>query len=313
MAKKVTQTEVVKWFEELYAKGAIYVWGANGDTITKTLMDKLYACYGSSTYNKDYYNSKLAEGKGKIGADCSGALYKLSGVDRTAKGYYGACTNKGLIASMPKNKVCLVFNKNLTHVGCYLGNGTTIEMRSSKLNVYKESFKSSRWYYFGLADFIDYEAGSAEIEKEVSASNVIITNYQKWVNGILTGSDIQEDGVWGPKTKVQTVRLLQHIFNKYYGANIKEDGEYGPKTKAACPSWAKMKANTEAFTMITYIIHVYLYAVCKYSMTNIINTTKVSTTYNENTKAYVSDYQNSTRGLKVDGYAGPATLYQMFK
>jgi len=313
MANVVSQNQVVDWFEKLYATGAVYVWGANGDNITKTLMDKLYACYGSATYNKDYYNAKLAEGKGKIGADCSGAFFKLSGVDRTAKGYYKNCTKTGRIASIPKDKVCLVFNKNLTHVGCYLGNGYTIEMRSSKLNVYKEKLKTSRWYYFGLADFIDYSTPVETLETEIAAANVVICEYQKWVNSILDGSDINADGVWGPKTKKQTVRLLQHIFNTYYGTKLVEDGSYGPKTKKACPGYSVLKKNAEAFEMITYIVHVYLYAVCKYEMEGIINVTKVSKTYNDYTKLYVSEYQNDTRGLKVDGLAGPATLYQMFK
>lgn len=279
----VSQKEFIEWFEELYAKGAIYLWGANGETITKELCDKLYNWYGSSTYNRTYYNSKLAEGKGKIGADCSGAFLKLSGTDRTASGYYNNCKKKGLIASLPTDMVCLVFNKNLTHIGAYLGNGYTIEMKNSQVNVHKEKLKRSRWYYYGIPSFVDYSVPLEKIETSISSCDKIVSNYQKWLNDNLDGK------------------------------NISVDGAYGPDTRGACPKWSVLKANAEAFSLITYIIHVYLYAVAKYDMKGIVNSTKVSTVYSDNTKSYVAKYQSNTRGLVVDGWAGSATLYQMFK
>lgn len=315
----ITQQQFKEWFEALYAEKAVYLWGANGDVITKTLTDSLFKSYGSNTYNKAYYESKLAEGRGRVGADCSGAFCKISNYDTTAKGYYQRCVNKGLIAALPRDKVCMVFNKNLTHVGAYLGNGVTIEMRSSKLNVYKENLKISRWHYYGIPDFVDYSIAVDEIGKEIANDDIVTKNYQEWLNTQLkelaptVKSTIEVDGSYGPKTKSQTIRVLQAIFNKYYGAKITVDGSYGPKTKNACPSWASMKKNTEAFAKITYILHIYLYAKCDYEMSGIINSTKVSVVYNSTTMAYISNYQNSTKGLKVDGYAGPATLYQMFK
>lgn len=207
----------------------------------------------------------------------------------------------------------MVFNKNLTHIGAYLGNGITIEMRDSKTNVYKENLKTSRWYYFGIPEFVDYSTSLEELKKEITSSNNIVIDYQKWLNKNLDGEVIATDGEYGPKTKKQSVRLIQHIFNTHYGTNIKEDGEYGPNTRDACPTFTKLKKNEAAFSMITYIIHTYLYAVCKYDMNGIISGTKMSTAYSDYTKKYVGDYQNSTHGLKVDGLAGSATLYQMFK
>ena len=50
-------------------KKAIYLWGANSEIITKALVDKLYKIFGSKTYDKKYYDDKLKEGIGKIGAD----------------------------------------------------------------------------------------------------------------------------------------------------------------------------------------------------------------------------------------------------
>lgn len=307
--KKVSQQEFRDWYNNLYNSGAIYLWGANGETITKELTDKLYKSFGSITYTKDYYDNKYREGKGKIGADCSGSIYKLSGIDRTAKGYFNACKSTGPIASIPRGLVCLVFNKNLTHVGAYLGNGITIEMRSSRMNVYKENLKTNRWYYYGIPDFVDYDTIDTSVNE--TESNVIVKDYQAWLNNLLSLS-IQVDGDYGPTTKKTTVKALQTIYNKYYGANISVDGNYGQKTKAACPSWGVMKNNQEGFSLITYIIHIYLY-VNKYDVKNIINGSKVSTEYSENTIDLVKEYQLMNKGLVCDGKAGSATLYNMFK
>lgn len=79
MAK--TAQEVVQYFENLYASGAIYVWGFNGQTINETSILKTMQNYQSGQYNYEYYMNKLREGNGKIGADCSGAMFTMSGFD----------------------------------------------------------------------------------------------------------------------------------------------------------------------------------------------------------------------------------------
>lgn len=157
MAKKTK--EIISYFEDLYANKAIYLWGANSQTITKELCDKLYAIYGSSTYNKTYYNNKFIEGKGKIGADCSGMIFPMSGFDTTAQGYYDKCSTKGVISKIDKSKPCLVFKYNKTrmnHIGFYCGNGYTIEMESSKTNCVKKELSKGKWTHYGIPKWIDY-------------------------------------------------------------------------------------------------------------------------------------------------------------
>lgn len=153
---KIKDVKVVEWFESLYNNKAIYLWGADGQVITKELTDKLFSIFKSVTYNKQYYDDKLKEGSGKIGSDCSGAFTKITGKNQTARTYYSETINKGMISNIPTDKVCLVWNKNLTHIGLYCGNGYTIEMKSSKYNCVKEKFNPSRWYYYGLPDWIEY-------------------------------------------------------------------------------------------------------------------------------------------------------------
>lgn len=150
--------EIIAYFEDLYNNGAIYVWGANGEVITKELCNTLFKKYGTAKYNERYYNER-AKHAGKIGADCSGAFRAVSGFDGTAWDYYNLCSSKGKIEDIDKNKPCLVFKRNgskVTHIGFYCGNGYTIEMQSSTTNCVKQKLEVGSWTHFGIPTWIDY-------------------------------------------------------------------------------------------------------------------------------------------------------------
>lgn len=180
----ITQKQLKEHF--LGLSGAIYVWGANCKTITEEMINSLYDNYRTSTYDKAYYDGKLAEGKGKIGADCSGALYPLSGYDTTAAGYYNRCTKKGTIDSIPEDKVCLVFKVNsfgsINHVGCYTGDGYVSELASSKKNYQRKALSGNGWDKWGLPDFVDYETEEKDL--------------------------LEVDGKWGRDTTTKSQRVL---------------------------------------------------------------------------------------------------------
>lgn len=152
------QNELKEYFLGLGNNGALYVWGANGEVISRELIEKLFKTYGNATYTREYYENKLKEGEGKIGGDCSGVLKPVSGYDTTASGYYKKCVSKGEISSIPKTKVCLVFKKNskgaINHVGCYTGDGYVSEMASSKKNYQRKKLDGNGWELWGMPDFI---------------------------------------------------------------------------------------------------------------------------------------------------------------
>lgn len=174
MSKKVN--EVISYFENLYKNKAIYLWGANGELITRELCDKLFKTYGSSTYNRQYYDNKFKEGSGRIGADCSGAMCPVSGFDTTAQGYYNKCSTKGNITSIPKDTPCLVFKGKSTsainHIGFYLGNDYVVEMKSSKDNCVKDKLSTGNWKWYGIPNWIEYS----------SVSTLNISSYIKCVD-----------------------------------------------------------------------------------------------------------------------------------
>ena len=212
----VTQTQLRQHFLDLGKQGALYVWGANCQKITKDLMDRLYKTFGNGTYTKAYYNNKLKEGEHKAGADCSGSLYPVSGYDDTAQGYYNRCIEKGKIKTIPENKVCLVFKRNskgkINHVGCYTGDGYVSEMASSKLNYQRKKLKDNGWDDWGMPDFI-----SNPNEEFVEPLEV--------------------DGSWGKDTTIKS----QHVFGTV------EDGKISKQPTTVKPYLSMAKTSSWEF------------------------------------------------------------------
>ena len=310
----VTQKQFKDHYNNLYNSRAIYVWGANGEIITKDLVDRLYRTYGSKTYTRAYYDAKLAEGKGKIGADCSGSIYPLSKADNSAKGYYRLCKTKGNIANLPKTTACLVFNANFTHVGAYMGDGTTIEMRSSKMNVYKENFNASRWAYYGIPTWLETTtpvtetAGTSAPTTSANTTTAysktdVIRNIQKWVNDY-AGAGITVDGIAGPNTKKALVKALQLYLNRTQNAALSPDGIFGSKTKAACVT---VKSGVSD---LAYIAQALLF-IKGYDMSKSIKGNKLDGNWGAGSEAATLEFQQNTYGLRHDGKCGPATFQKL--
>ena len=182
-----TSKEAVQYFEHLYNNKAIYVWGMNGEIINKSIIDKTYNVFKSATYNRAYYDNKLKEGNGRIGADCSGCMYQISGFDTTTQNYYNKCTEKNAIISIPRNKPCLVFKgkstTSINHIGFYCGNGYVIEMKSSKANCVKDKLEGKGWKWYGIPSWIDYsENSNTNITSNKIEKCIDVSSYQGEIN-----------------------------------------------------------------------------------------------------------------------------------
>lgn len=307
----VSQQEFINHYYNLYKNNAVYVWGANGEIITKELTDRLYRTYGSATFDKDYYNNKFKTGQGKIGCDCSGSIYPLSKSDNTAKGYYNLCPKRGVISSLNRNVACLIFNSSFTHVGAYVGNGISIEMMNSIRNCVKQNFNKSRWAFWGIPSWLDTKtnvsSSSSQIDVKPSVSNTsyssVIANVQKWCNSFCN-SNIEVDGIQGKNTIKALCKALQHYHNLNYDANLDEDGSFGPLTKNACKQ-------ASGKTKLVYIAQAMLF-IRGYDMSHSIIKNNLDSSYGPGTKATVLKFQQDTRGLVHDGLCGPATFYALF-
>lgn len=301
----VTQLELKNHFLELGSKGALYVWGANGQIITKELMDKLYASFKSAKYNRTYYNNKLKKGKGKPGADCSGAFYPVSGYDTTAAGYYNKCKQKGAIGTIPKDKICMVFKKNssgnINHIGLYTGDGYVSEMASSALNYRRKKLAGNGWGLWGIPDFVSDsgtvdKAAATSGKKYTKITGVIdtVAEVQIWLNDTFDAG-LVVDNCYGPKTKKALIKALQRTLDDVYDAGLKVDGEFGPKTKAAC---RVLKKGSEG--ELVKVLQAML--ICKgyYSA-------YLDGEYGSKTEAAVYAYQKKKK-IEKDKKAGPETF-----
>lgn len=237
-----TQAQLREHFLKL--EGAIYLWGANGQTITRVLVDMLHSRFGNSKYNKDYYDNKLKEGIGKIGADCSGALCQISGYDTTASGYYKKCVKQGGIASIPMNKVCLVFKMNstgdITHVGCYTGDGYVSEMASSKLNYQRKALEGNGWDLWGMPDFITdpesvmssdecypkYTGKSSSLDTILKAVGVPATYYGNYKKRVPLA---EANGISNYRGSSKDNSTLKSLAKKGRLKKVVEDMRYYPK------------------------------------------------------------------------------------
>lgn len=237
-----TQQNAFDYYMNMYKQGSVYVWGFNSGTIISgESIANAYKSFKSTKYNKAYYDTKLKEGAGKNGSDCSGAHYGISGYDTTAQGYYNRCTKKGSITSIPKDKLVLVFAGNsvssINHTGVYMGNGMgmVFHMKSSAANAVYEPLASYNWKWWGYADFIsDYETfrfGTAE------------WNNTEWIQRLQKTFGVAADGSFGAKSLAASVlvskernhrhacvSLLQEKLN-YLGYNCGAvDGIFGTNT-----------------------------------------------------------------------------------
>jgi peptidoglycan hydrolase-like protein with peptidoglycan-binding domain len=316
----VSAQKAVDYFNNsLYKGGAIYLWGANGEIITKALCDKLYAAFKSNTYNKAYYDGKLKEGAGKIGADCSGAMYPLSGADNTAAGYYNKCVKKGAIGTIPTDTVCLVFKKNTSgniyHIGLYTGDGYVTDMRSSKANCKREKLSGGGWNLWGIPSWITYDSASTTTTSAstthtsgttaVKIDGVIDTvlEVQNWLNtNYKTG--LTEDNVYGSKTKQGLVKAFQTALNNAYKSGLAVDGSYGTKTQAAVAKNLSSGLHKGDKGELVKVLQAAL--ICKG-----YDYCALDGSFGSNTDKAVRAYQTK-KGLSVDGYAGKNTLKSMF-
>ncbi len=121
-----------------------------------------------------------------------------------------------------------------------------------------------------------------------SAASGSIADVQRWAGSTA-------DGIYGPKTKAALVRRLQSELNAQFARELKVDGIWGPRTKAACVNVRRnASGNITRVLQGALICHGY-------------DTGGFDGKFGSKTESAVRAYQR-TRGLAVDGVAGPNTF-----
>ena len=189
--------------------GCGYVWGGQGEILTRALLDRLIKIHGRDKYYFDGYSAEKWLGKQVF--DCSGlivwAANKLgifSG-DYTAAGLYNLCQP---VQSAETGDLC--FNADLTHVGIYAGNNQYLHAKGTKDGVVitdKYTFVK-----FGRLK------GVSNVATDWNAKNKEFVKHVQRTLG-MSGADV--DGLAGPKTVT--------TFDKF----VQSKGNAGDEIKAA--------------------------------------------------------------------------------
>lgn len=160
---------VKRYCAAIHKAGAVYMWGADVEVITEELIEEKKARFGT----KHYQTLNLCDVEGKLGADCSGFLTPIAGIDRTAESHYKTCLVKGKAADLPADKVCLLFrveDGKIVHVAVYTGDGKLYEMWNGCEH---REFKPSQWTYYGIPAWIEEQEIVRKVGAKITTKKVL--------------------------------------------------------------------------------------------------------------------------------------------
>lgn len=217
-----------KWCEKHV--GCPYVMGATGKTCTPayrrarmaqypTYADKIKEnCPRLTGRAEDCGRCRWADasGRGKPAYDCAQlsrwcmdyvGVRLVSGA--SAQWQKTAWAEKGEIASLPRDRVCLVFRRDggkIRHVGVYQGDGTVIHAKGHDAGVVRSNVTDDPWTHWGVPEGLygapyvrpalcrgDRGDYVALLQKRLTAAGFVLRPTQSAPDGC--------DGIFGPDTE----------------------------------------------------------------------------------------------------------------
>lgn len=231
-----------------YAKAQLgnpYWYGGFGQIATQSLLD-MYR----SMYPDQYKATNFTSQFGSRVYDCVGLIkgYRWSKTpfsapvynasqDVNVKGMWSLCSNaRGALSSTTRLEPgTLLFMRDLTHVGVYIGAGKEIEARGHAYGVVEYDYASRGWYYWGKPNWIEYNQDSSITSKYNEPFNQLGTADQSYISKMPMISMY---------SKNVYVTILQVFLNLYGKENLDIDGDFGALTKAGLMRW-QTKHNLE--------------------------------------------------------------------
>ena len=140
---------------------------------------------------------------------------------------------------------------------------------------------------------------NTEEEKPVFSGDENIRKIQIWLQSMY-GYNLKIDGYYGPETKKNLIKALQHELNLQFNAGLNEDGIFGELTYNA-----SINVKQGATGNITQIIQAQLY--CKG-----YNTNGIDGIYGKGTTSAIRRFQ-AHNNLSVDGICGKNTFRELFE
>ena len=246
MAIERTNTNLAEFC--LSVVGAPYWFGTFGQKATRQLYNDKKAQYPAYYPPKSWTEESFTKDFGKRVTDCAGLIkwflwsnnmtdkaptYKAS-EDYGANGFWGKCTSKGKLSTLPSDKIgILVFkgtDSSKTHVGVIVDNdGTVVEAKGHAYGTIKS--KVSSWSYWGKCHLIKYESTPEPTPTPVP-STVTIT------------LPVLKLGSTGGEVKTIQMLLNEIGFRDQNGKRLENDGIFGEKTKYALTNYQKARGLT---------------------------------------------------------------------
>ena len=233
----VTNTDIVKYFQNAVKNKWGYVWSLNGELYTKAKAEK-YKAQGRSTSSsrnpETYWTEDCARWFGKMAADCSGGIVGAirtknpSYKDRTANTFKNQFTVSGKISTIPEIPGLAVWRSG--HIGIYEGNGYVLEFRGTEYGAVRTKLSQRDFTRWGKIKDVRYEVEEPD--------KWVVTRLLKLTSPMMKGDDVKE---------LQN-RLYNEGFKKVLVDSqlkaLKADGVFGEITESAVKAFQKAEKLT---------------------------------------------------------------------
>lgn len=248
-------TKVAKSYKTLYVSGCF------GSPMTDT-NKKRYTT--NNSYNKQTARTKMinAASSDTFGFDCvcliKGLLWGWNG--NLSDTYGGARYATNGVPDIGEDKMitlCSGVSENFNqievgevlwmsgHIGIYIGDGLAVECTPSwkngvqitSVNRTKIGYNRRNWTKHGKLPYVSYSStGQNAVTTPTPKYTDKIKAYQNWLNNnFSTGTKLNVDGDFGPKTRQTTIIAIQKTLNSDYGKRLAVDGSFGMLTSMAFP------------------------------------------------------------------------------
>ena len=232
----LTNHQLVEYMEKVHRAGWVYWYGTVGYKCTTDLYNRKKKQYPSHYGDSRTSGYKKDIAAGRMCADCVGVIksfFWTGGVfegvseygsnncpDRSANGLFAMCKKTGPITTIPDVKGPVVWRDG--HIGVYVGEGYTIELRGFAYDCQKRKVTAGTWTHWGYLP----ETMLKYIEGNVNDP----------VNPIELGDRTLRKGMTG-----DDVRDLQHalISLEYKLPKYGADGDYGDETRDAVQAFQR--------------------------------------------------------------------------
>lgn len=192
----LTNKQLASFCEKVYSEKWCYWYGTYGKKCSQALYNEKRKQYPEQ-YTASRENGYMTDIRnGKTCADCAGMLkaffwkggnteatpkYASNGFkDRGADSIFKLCKEYGVISTIPDIPGLVVWRSG--HIGVYVGNGMTIEMKGFAYDCVRQKVEQGTWTHWGKLpkDVLEYIDGKISTEEPIKEPNLENTkdNYQ---------------------------------------------------------------------------------------------------------------------------------------